>query len=86
MSFEALSINGDTHLGGDDFDQVIIDFLADEFKKSEDIDLKSDHGSSAPEEAAEKAKIELFFNSNKLTYHIFQPHPVGQTLVKTNSL
>ena len=40
--FEVLSTNGDTHLGGDDFDQVIIDFLADEFKRSEDIDLKSD--------------------------------------------
>ena len=40
--FEVLSTNGDTHLGGDDFDQAIIDFLADEFKKAEDIDLKSD--------------------------------------------
>ena len=58
--FEVLSTNGDTHLGGDDFDQVIIDFLADEFKKSEDIDLKSDPMAlQRLKEAAEKAKIEL---------------------------
>ena len=58
--FEVLSTNGDTHLGGDDFDQAIIDFLADEFKKSEDIDLKSDPMAlQRLKEAAEKAKIEL---------------------------
>jgi len=58
--FEVLSTNGDTHLGGDDFDQVIIDFLADEFKKAEDIDLKSDPMAlQRLKEAAEKAKIEL---------------------------
>ena len=58
--FEVLSTNGDTHLGGDDFDQAIIDFLADEFKKAEDIDLKSDPMAlQRLKEAAEKAKIEL---------------------------
>ncbi len=58
--FEVLSTNGDTHLGGDDFDQVLIDFLADDFKKAEQIDLRE--GPMALQrlkEAAEKAKIEL---------------------------
>ena len=55
-----LSTNGDTHLGGDDFDQVIIDFLADEFKKQEGIDLRKDRMAlQRLKEAAEKAKIEL---------------------------
>ena len=58
--FEVLSTNGDTHLGGDDFDQVIIDYLAEEFKKTEDIDLKSDPMAlQRLKEASEKAKIEL---------------------------
>ena len=58
--FEVLSTNGDTHLGGDDFDQVIIDFLADEFKKAESIELKKDPMAlQRLKEAAEKAKIEL---------------------------
>ena len=58
--FEVLSTNGDTHLGGDDFDQVIIDFLADEFKNTESIDLKKDPMAlQRLKEAAEKAKIEL---------------------------
>ena len=58
--FEVLSTNGDTHLGGDDFDQVIIDFLADSFKKAEDIDLRKDPMAlQRLKEAAEKAKIEL---------------------------
>ena len=58
--FEVLSTNGDTHLGGDDFDQVIIDFLADEFKKNEQIDLREDSMAlQRLKEAAEKAKIEL---------------------------
>ena len=55
-----LSTNGDTHLGGDDFDQVIIDFLAEEFKKNEQIDLRDDSMAlQRLKEAAEKAKIEL---------------------------
>ncbi|MEC7185902.1 MAG: molecular chaperone DnaK [Bacteroidota bacterium] len=58
--FEVLSTNGDTHLGGDDFDQVIIDFLAEEFKKNEQIDLREDSMAlQRLKEAAEKAKIEL---------------------------
>mgnify|MGYP001437606771 CR=1 FL=1 len=58
--FEVLATNGDTHLGGDDFDQVIIDLLAEEFKKSEDIDLREDPMAlQRLKEAAEKAKIEL---------------------------
>ncbi len=57
---EVLSTAGDTHLGGDDFDQRIIDWLADEFKKEEGIDLKKDPMAlQRLKEAAEKAKIEL---------------------------
>jgi len=58
--FEVLSTNGDTHLGGDDFDQVIIDFLAGEFQTTESIDLRKDPMAlQRLKEAAEKAKIEL---------------------------
>jgi len=58
--FEVKSTNGDTHLGGDDFDQKIIDFLADEFKNDEGIDLRKDPMAlQRLKEAAEKAKIEL---------------------------
>jgi len=57
---EVKSTNGDTHLGGDDFDQVILDFLAQEFKKTEGIDLKGDRQAlQRLRDAAEKAKIEL---------------------------
>lgn len=58
--FEVKSTDGDTHLGGDDFDQVIIDWLADEFKNDEGIDLRLDPMAlQRLKEAAEKAKIEL---------------------------
>jgi molecular chaperone DnaK len=58
--FEVKSTNGDTHLGGDDFDQRIIDWLADEFKKENGIDLRQDRMAlQRLKEAAEKAKIEL---------------------------
>ena len=58
--FEVLSTNGDTHLGGDDFDQVIIEWLVQEFKNDEGADLKSDPmAMQRLKEAAEKAKIEL---------------------------
>jgi molecular chaperone DnaK len=58
--FEVLSSNGDGHLGGDDFDQRLIDFIADEFKKTEGIDIRSDAMAlQRLKEAAEKAKIEL---------------------------
>ena len=58
--FEVKSTNGDTHLGGDDFDKVIMDWLADEFKQQEGIDLRKDPMAlQRLKEAAEKAKIEL---------------------------
>ena len=58
--FEVLSTNGDTHLGGDDFDQVIIDWLVNDFKAAEGIDLSKDPmAMQRLKEAAEKAKIEL---------------------------
>jgi molecular chaperone DnaK len=58
--FEVKSTNGDTHLGGDDFDQRLIDYLADEFKNQEGIDLRKDPMAlQRLKEAAEKAKIEL---------------------------
>jgi molecular chaperone DnaK len=58
--FEVKSTNGDTHLGGDDFDKRVIDWLADEFKKQEGIDLRKDPMAlQRLKEAAEKAKIEL---------------------------
>ncbi|MBI9065635.1 MAG: molecular chaperone DnaK, partial [Salinivirgaceae bacterium] len=62
--YEVKSTNGDTHLGGDDFDQIIIDWLADEFKAQEGIDLKKDPMAlQRLKEAAEKAKIELSSSS-----------------------
>ena len=62
--FEVLSTNGDTHLGGDDFDQVIIDWLAEEFNKEESMDLRKDPMAlQRLKEAAEKAKIELSSSS-----------------------
>ncbi|HPI38159.1 MAG TPA: molecular chaperone DnaK [Ignavibacteriaceae bacterium] len=62
--FEVKSTNGDTHLGGDDFDQRLIDYLADEFKKQEGIDLRNDPMAlQRLKEAAEKAKIELSSSS-----------------------
>ncbi|MBQ7572635.1 MAG: molecular chaperone DnaK [Clostridia bacterium] len=58
--FEVLSTNGDTHLGGDDFDQRIIDYLVSEFKKTEGVDLSGDKmAMQRLKEAAEKSKIEL---------------------------
>ena len=84
--FEVLSTNGDTHLGGDDFDQVIIDWLVQEFKNDEGADLKQDPmAMQRLKEAAEKAKIEL---SSTTTTEINLPYimPVGgvpKHLVKT---
>jgi molecular chaperone DnaK len=58
--FEVLSTNGDTHLGGDDFDQVVIDWLANEFNSEEGVDLRKDPMAlQRLKEAAEKAKVEL---------------------------
>ena len=84
--FEVLSTNGDTHLGGDDFDQVIIDWLVQEFKNDEGADLKADPTAMQRlKEAAEKAKIEL---SSSTSTEINLPYimPVGgvpKHLVKT---
>ena len=84
--FEVLSTNGNTHLGGDDFDQVIIDWLADEFKSEKGIDLKLDPMAlQRLKEAAEKAKIEL---SSSVSTEINLPYitvsdGVPQHLVKT---
>ena len=62
--FEVKSTNGDTHLGGDDFDKVVMDWLADEFKKDESVDLRKDPMAlQRLKEAAEKAKIELSSSS-----------------------
>ncbi|MGH9207530.1 MAG: molecular chaperone DnaK, partial [Acidimicrobiales bacterium] len=59
-TFQVKSTNGDTHLGGDDFDQTVINFLIDEFKKDQGIDLRNDRPAlQRLREAAEKAKIEL---------------------------
>ena len=84
--FEVLSTNGDTHLGGDDFDQVIIDWLANGFKADEGIDLTKDPmAMQRLKEAAEKAKIEL---SSSTTTEINLPYisaegGVPKHLVKT---
>ena len=84
--FEVLSTNGDTHLGGDDFDQVIIDWLVQEFKNDEGADLSADPmAMQRLKEAAEKAKIEL---SSTTSSEINLPYimPVGgvpKHLVKT---
>ena len=62
--FEVKSTNGDTHLGGDDFDKMIMDWLAEEFKKDENVDLRKDPMAlQRLKEAAEKAKIELSSSS-----------------------
>ncbi len=61
--FEVRSTNGDTHLGGDDFDQKVMDWIADEFKKTDSIDLRKDRMAlQRLKEAAERAKIELSSN------------------------
>ena len=62
--FEVKSTNGNTHLGGDDFDQLVIDYLADEFKKDEGVDLRKDPMAlQRLKEASEKAKVELSSSS-----------------------
>ncbi len=69
--FEVKSTNGDTHLGGDDFDQVIIDYIADQFKKEQGIDLRTDRMAlQRLKEESEKAKIAL---SSSMTYTINLP-------------
>lgn len=84
--FEVKSTDGDTHLGGDDFDQVIIDWLADEFKSEEGIDLREDPMAlQRLKEAAEKAKIELSSSTQteiNLPY-IMPVNGIPKHLVKT---
>jgi len=84
--FEVKSTNGDTHLGGDDFDHKIIDWLADEFKKDEGIDLRQDPMAlQRLKEAAEKAKIELSSTTSteiNLPY-IMPVNGIPKHLVKT---
>ena len=84
--FEVRSTNGDTHLGGDDFDHVIIDWLADEFKSDEGVDLRQDPmAMQRLKEAAEKAKIELSSSASteiNLPY-IFPVNGVPKHLVRT---
>ncbi len=86
--FEVKSTDGDTHLGGDDFDQVIIDWLADEFKKDEGVDLRHDPMAlQRLKEAAEKAKVELSSSSQteiNLPY-IFPVNGIPKHLVRTIS-
>ena len=79
--FQVQATNGDTHLGGDDFDQAIIDFLADEFKKQEGIDLRKDRMAlQRLKEAAEKAKIELSGRSRPTsTCPSSPPTPAGRS-------
>lgn len=75
--FEVLSTNGDTHLGGDDFDQVIIDWMAEEFKKQEGIELRTDpRALQRLKEAAENAKKELSSSNSvdiSLPYIVLDP-------------
>ena len=84
--FEVKSTNGDTHLGGDDFDHVIIDWLADEFKNDEGLDLRQDPMAlQRLKEAAEKAKIELSSSTSteiNLPY-IMPVNGIPKHLVKT---
>ena len=86
--FEVKSTNGDTHLGGDDFDEMIIDWLADAFKQDENIDLRKDPMAlQRLKEAAEKAKIELSSSSSteiNLPY-IMPVDGIPKHLVKTLS-
>ncbi|XMD99081.1 MAG: molecular chaperone DnaK [Candidatus Karelsulcia muelleri] len=89
--FEVLSTSGDTHLGGDDFDKVIIDWLVKEFKKEQGVDLRND--AMAPQrlkEAAEKAKIELSSSSKTeinlpyITANASGPKHLVKTLTRAN--
>ena len=84
--FEVKSTNGDTHLGGDDFDQTIIDWLADEFRRDEGVDLRQDPMAlQRLKEAAEKAKIELSSsNATEINLpYIFPVNGIPKHLVKT---
>ena len=78
--FKVLSTSGDTHLGGDDFDQAIIDYLVAEFHKKEGIDLKNDRVAlQRLKDAAEKAKINLStLDSVEITFRFWRQPMTGQ--------
>jgi molecular chaperone DnaK len=87
--FETLSINGDTHLGGDDYDQVLIDFVAEEFRKQYGVDLRKDPmAHQRLKEACEKAKCELSGNMEStinlpfITADASGPKHLNQTLTR----
>ncbi|XMD33291.1 MAG: molecular chaperone DnaK [Candidatus Karelsulcia muelleri] len=89
--FEVLSTSGDTHLGGDDFDKVIIDWLVKEFKKEQGVDLSNDSiAHQRLKEAAEKAKIELSSSSKTeinlpyITANASGPKHLVKTLTRAN--
>ncbi|XMD99857.1 MAG: molecular chaperone DnaK [Candidatus Karelsulcia muelleri] len=89
--FEVLSTSGDTHLGGDDFDKVIIDWLGKEFKKEQGVDLRNDSMAlQRLKEAAEKAKIELSSSSKTeinlpyITANADGPKHLVKTLTRAN--
>ncbi|XMD34245.1 MAG: molecular chaperone DnaK [Candidatus Karelsulcia muelleri] len=89
--FEVLSTSGDTHLGGDDFDKVIIDWLGKEFKKEQGVDLRNDSmAHQRLKEAAEKAKIELSSSSKTeinlpyITANADGPKHLVKTLTRAN--
>nr|QFR36618.1 molecular chaperone dnaK [Candidatus Karelsulcia muelleri] len=89
--FEVLSTSGDTHLGGDDFDKVIIDWLVKEFKKEQGVDLRNDSmAHQRLKEAAEKAKIELSSSSKTeinlpyITANASGPKHLVKTLTRAN--
>ena len=82
MQFEVLSTNGDTFLGGEDFDLALIEYLADEFKKDSGMDLRGDPlAMQRLKEAGEKAKIELSSSQQtKSTYLILQRTPQARNI------
>ena len=83
--FEVKSTNGDTHLGGDDFDQVLIEWLADEFKKDNGIDLRKDAMAlERLKEAAEKAKCELSIVLQTDIAYIYHSRSKGANILAQN--
>ena len=87
--FEVLSTNGDTFLGGEDFDRTIMDYLADEFKKDQSMDLRGDPlAMQRLKEAAEKAKIELSSTTSTEIYlpYIMPVNGIPKHLVRTLQL
>ncbi len=85
--FEVKATNGDTHLGGDDFDEVIVDYIAEEFKKEQSVDLRQDKQAlQRVRDAAEKAKIELSASSETEINQPYITQQNGQPLHLTMKL